>query len=77
MSHHNIEKSAYRKGEYVGYADGAWRISRNGNGWQARKGAHCLIASTLGHLSLLLEQHQAVMMQEQRASRLPNPFAMS
>lgn len=25
---HNIEKSSVRKGQYIGYADGAWRISR-------------------------------------------------
>lgn len=36
---HNIEKSAFNKGEYVGYAGGVWRIRRNtlsyGN-WIAR-----------------------------------------
>lgn len=33
---HNIEKSAFRRGEYVGYAHGVWRIRRAGNGWLAR-----------------------------------------
>jgi hypothetical protein len=28
----NIEKSACRKGEYVGYCHGAWRISRSAVG---------------------------------------------
>lgn len=30
---HNIEKSAFRKGEYVGYCNGAQRIRRGGEGW--------------------------------------------
>lgn len=30
----NIEKSAFRKGEYVGYCNGAQRIRRTGKGWQ-------------------------------------------
>ncbi len=25
---HNIEKSAFRRGEYVGYAHGVWRITK-------------------------------------------------
>jgi hypothetical protein len=31
--HHRIEKSATRKGEYVGYCNGAQRIRRGGKGW--------------------------------------------
>lgn len=32
----NINKSAFRKGEYVGYSAGAvWRIRRSGRNWQA------------------------------------------
>jgi len=27
---HNVEKSAFRRGEYVGYAGGCWRITRHG-----------------------------------------------
>lgn len=30
----NIEKSAFRKGEYVGYCHGAQRIRKGGEGWQ-------------------------------------------
>jgi len=26
---HNIEKSAFRRGEYVGYAHGVWRITKS------------------------------------------------
>ena len=29
----NIEKSGLRKGEYVGYCNGANRITRFGSGW--------------------------------------------
>lgn len=25
----NIEKSAFRRGEYIGYADGPWRVMRS------------------------------------------------
>ena len=34
----NIEKSAFHKGAYVGYAplSGAWHIAKIGNGWMAR-----------------------------------------
>lgn len=39
-SYPNIDKSAFRRGEYVGYADGVWNIkplhSNHGSGWQAR-----------------------------------------
>ena len=30
---HNIEKSAFRKGEYVGYCNGAQRIVKVGQQW--------------------------------------------
>lgn len=32
--HHRIEKSATRRGEYVGYCNGAQRIRRGGQGWE-------------------------------------------
>ena len=33
---HNIEKSGFRRGEYVGYGAGTvWRIRRYGDGWSA------------------------------------------
>lgn len=32
----NIDRSAFRRGEYVGYADGVWKIRRTGSGgWYA------------------------------------------
>lgn len=37
----NIEPSAFRRFQYVGYADGVWHINRSGTGWLAVK--------TLGH----------------------------
>ena len=30
---HNIEKSAFRKGEYIGYCKGAQRIHKVSGGW--------------------------------------------
>ena len=32
--HHRIERSAFRRGEYVGYCHGAQRIREGGRGWQ-------------------------------------------
>ncbi len=32
--HPNIEKSAWRKGEFVGYCNGCQRIKRGGTGWR-------------------------------------------
>jgi hypothetical protein len=34
-SMHNIERSEFKRGEYVGYADGVWRIAKGGQGWSA------------------------------------------
>lgn len=36
---HNIEKSAFKKGEYIGYANGVWHIKRTNSSygnWIAR-----------------------------------------
>lgn len=32
--HHRIEKAVYRKGEYIGYCNGAQRIRVGGQGWE-------------------------------------------
>jgi hypothetical protein len=32
--HPNIQESAFRKGEYVGFCNGVQRIRRGGQGWQ-------------------------------------------
>lgn len=32
--HPRIEKSAFRKGEYIGYCNGAQRIRKGGRGWE-------------------------------------------
>ena len=32
--HPRIKKSAFRKGEYIGYCNGAQRIRKGGQGWQ-------------------------------------------
>lgn len=58
----NIEKSAFKRGEYVGYACGVWRIRRVHNAWEARHRDDATrpmrSASTLTKLSakLALEQ---------------------
>ena len=56
----NIEKSAFRKGEYVGHADGVWRITKyNATTWRAWNTHHAdnvvLYAETLAEMSALLE----------------------
>ena len=55
---HNIEKSYFHKGEYVGYACGlVFRIRKCGKGWVAHccKTHTCRTASTLSLLSVALE----------------------
>ena len=58
-SYHNIEKSAFKPGEYIGYADGVWRIVRWGSGWRSFCRLHAdhvnLYADTLSEMSTLLE----------------------
>ena len=47
----NIEKSAFRKGEYVGYGGGlVWRIQRGGNGWYAHARGQMLCGVHLADL---------------------------
>jgi len=59
----NIEKSAFRKNEYVGYCRGAQRIRRGGLGWQtyalgSQAGKFVpLTAPTLRELDQLLALH--------------------
>lgn len=51
---HNIDKSAFRQGEYVGYAAGTvWRIRRCENGWCAsqRNGGQLFTRRTLAEIS--------------------------
>ena len=56
---HNIEKSAFRAGEYVGYGRGrVWRIRRDGKAWRAMSDtgeAHS--AATLLAISALIERN--------------------
>ena len=43
----NIEKSAFRRGEYVGYANGVYKIRRDGyGGWVAVPTASAAIKTT-------------------------------
>lgn len=62
LSLHNIEKSGFRKGEYVGYALGAWTIRRGAAGWLAIRQndpRDMLSAQTLERLSKLLDDFLA------------------
>ncbi len=58
--HQRIEKSAFRKGEYVGYMDGPWRITKveGGSLWQARRadGKDLFRASTLDRIGKGLDE---------------------
>ena len=62
----NIDKSAFRRGEYVGYADGVWRIKRRGSaGWEADRQVrdghmNYQRAETLGAMSRKLEEYAAL-----------------
>ncbi len=61
---HNIEKSGFRKGEYVGYSDGVWRIVKVSNIWRAIhvNGKYWSVeAPTLAELSPLLRTAQEVL----------------
>lgn len=54
----NIEKSAFRKGEYVGYACGlVWNIRKDGREWiaNAHGAGMCRIAPSLALLSVALK----------------------
>lgn len=72
--YHNIDKSAFRKGEYVGYGNGAWKVSKSGNRWQARKGSEYFFGDTLRDISEQLAERNAAYAQAIRAARIPNPF---
>lgn len=68
----NIEKSAFRPGQYVGYCHGLWRIIRSaagGGGWFAYRDVHSLArngepfnfqAGTLASLSKMLASEEAI-----------------
>ncbi len=48
----NIERSAFKRGQYVGYGAGVWRIFRWGNEWRAqRRPSGFLTAETLEQMS--------------------------
>ncbi len=61
----NIEKSALRRGEYVGYADGVWRITKSNSSfgtWSARHltdfRAPLLFAFRLKDMSEKLQEYE-------------------
>lgn len=54
---HNIEKSAFRKGEYVGYWNGpVIRIRKKGKYWLAAAKGKTIYATTLEQMSRELEK---------------------
>ncbi len=62
----NIEKSAFRRGEYVGYADGVWNITKSNSSfgnWIARhrdrSNKPAVFAFTLEDMSAKLERYAA------------------
>jgi len=61
VSYPNIDKSAFRRGEYVGYANGNWIIRSTGNGWRAihrdNRAAPFITGETLGEISQQLEAY--------------------
>lgn len=60
---HNIEKSAFKAGEYVGYANGeVYRIMRDGKRWLAvnRRGADSFVRYNLADISAALEATAAM-----------------
>jgi hypothetical protein len=63
---HNIEKSAFHPGQYVGYASGTvWRIKRTAEGrWMAteRDNASCFTRATLAQVSEALEASAAYLL---------------
>lgn len=64
--YHNIERSGFRRGEYVGYAHGVWHIRRiNGRQWEAifpcihaADYRPAIVARTLREISLRLTAYQ-------------------
>jgi hypothetical protein len=64
MSLHNIEKSAFRKGEYVGYACGlVFHIRKDGREWIAYaqgSGIRPIVCPSLALMSVALENVMVV-----------------
>lgn len=72
---HNVEKSTFRKGEYVGYANGVWRIrKRAGGAWRGDKDGASVYGATLADISSELDAVDAANTAARRSSLLPNPF---
>ena len=73
---HNIEKSGFRRGEYVGYADGVWIIKRYASGewaWRSQPQDSALylkhgvrFARTLEELSRKLDSVSDIALRTQK-----------
>lgn len=53
--HPNIEKSAFRSGEYIGYCNGAQSIRRGGLGWETYRLASAAGTFTYATAATLFE----------------------
>lgn len=53
--HPNIEKSSYRRGEFIGYCNGAQGIRRGGLGWETYRLASAAGAYTYSTACTLFE----------------------
>jgi len=60
-SYPNIERSAFRKGQHVGYGDGTFRIARSGAGYRAveQRSGESFYGQSLGHISAQLSDRSA------------------
>jgi len=55
--HQRIEKSGFRRGEFVGYCDGVYHITKTGDGmWRATKGSDSFKARTLDGIGAGLDE---------------------
>lgn len=73
VSHSNIDKSGFRRGQYVGYGGGlVFRIKREGSGWRATeqgKGTPSFYGKTLGEISKQLRALPSMARDPRRKAR--------
>lgn len=60
-SYSNIERSKFNPGQHVGYANGAWRITKSGGQYSATHNdtGQMLFSPSLGGMSAKLSDHAA------------------
>lgn len=61
--YHNIERSGFHRGQYVGYdGGGVWRIRKVGKRWMATKDGVSFTRTTLKEISEALETTAAYLL---------------